>query len=275
MVDTPTPQVETRWTEPYLVERIRALRGTLLSRGESATALAGYAPGGADNSSTDPFGGLVAEYALLRGRLAFLDWRDAAESARATQALDDALANAPQSVTCADGAVRAVHPKSYHALRWCDALDGALAPLRARLEGADPAHLEALALAPLAESLAVRLWAWILTHPDPGLPFDEGAPADPPAWTTALTPEDLLALWRAHHEVNRTRLALLAGLFPAEAEEESRLSLGGFLGTVAQELGQRPSEVLRRWSVGEALAQAVVAAQAAREARARAERDAA
>lgn len=272
MLEVPAPQVESSWSEPHLVERCRALRGTLLSRGESATTLDGYAPGGAENAATDPFGGRVAEYALLRGRVAFLDWMEQDRMARGQAALAAALVNAPVPVTLSDGEKRAVHPKSYHALAWCDALDRALA------EVSEKAHqledLEIRATAPLTKSLAVRLWAWILTCPEPGLPFDEGAPADPPAWTESLAPEDLLTLLSAHLEVNRERNRLVATLFPAEREAESRLSLSGFLGTVAQELHQRPSDVLRRWTMGEAFAQAVVSAEAQREAKARAAADA-
>src|SRR5690606_38827068 len=100
--------------------------------------------------------------------------------------------------------------------------------------------------APLARSLAVRLWAWILAHPDPGLPFDEAKPAEPPEWTAALTPEDLVALLKAHVEVHHARVRLVASLFTSDQDADSRLSLSGFLGTVAQELGQRPSDVLTR-----------------------------
>lgn len=273
-MEIPTPQIESRWSAPHLVERSRVLRGTLLARGEPAAALDRYAPGGADNTTEDPLGARIVEYALLRARYAVLEWQGTQDAARGRAALDAALASAPERVTFADGTVRAVAPKSYHALRWCDALDAALQPVRARIERADPDQMEATTLAPLTESLAVRLWVWILTHPAPGLPFSESGPADPPEWTTTLTPADVLAVWAAHHRVNRERIALLVTLFPQDpADDETRLSLSGFLGTVAQELHQRPSEVLRHWSLGEAFAQAVVAAQSAREARARAERD--
>ncbi len=176
-------------------------------------------------------------------------------------------------MTLADGSSVAVYPKSYHALAWCDALDRALHDV-----GVKAQRLEELAvdtMAPLTASLAVRIWAWILTCPEPGLPFDEGAPkTDPPTWTETLTPGDILQLLQAHFTVNRERIALVAALFPPDREAQSKLSLSGFLGTVAQELSQRPSDVLRRWSMGEAFAQAVVAAEAAREARERAEADA-
>jgi hypothetical protein len=271
LLDVP---VETRWTQPLVEERCRAVRGSLRARGETDTELDAYAPGGAQNQVADPLGAALHWYALLRGRLAFLEWKQNEERAHGEAALAAALTNAPAPVTLADGVARAVYPKGYHALKWCDAIDRALQDVTARaLDLAD--EPEVRTLAPLTESLTVRLWAWTLTHPDPDVPFDEGQPAEPPAWTRALTPEDLVALLRAHMQVNRTRIQQIAALFPAEREAQSRLSLAGFLGTIAQELGHRPTDVLRRWSLGEAFAQAVVAAESAREARARAEDEAA
>lgn len=273
MLETPTPQVESSWSELHLVERCRGLRGTLLARGEPTASLDAFAPGGAENATTDPYGARVAEYALLRARVQFLDWRQEQEEARGHAALAAALANAPQSVTLSDGSTVAVHPKSYHALAWCDALDRALQEVGEKAMALE--ELGVRVMAPLTASLAVRIWAWILTCPEPGLPFEEGAPkTDPPEWTTSLTPGDILQLLQAHFTVNRERIALVAALFPPDREAQSKLSLSGFLGTVAQEMGQRPSDVLRRWSMGEAFAQAVVAAEASREARARAESDA-
>lgn len=265
--------IETRWTEPLLEERCRALRGTLRARGESDADLDALAPGGARNQISDPFGAKLRWYALLEGRLAFVEWKQDEERRRAEHALAAALSNEPEAVTLSDGQPVAVYPKSYHALAWCDALDRALAD--AAQKAATLADLEVATAVPLVTSLATRLWAWILTCREPGLPFDEGAPPEPPEWTLALTPEDLLALLRAHVQVNRERIALVSSLFPPDREAASRLSLSGFLGTVAQELGHRPSDVLRRWSLGEAFAQAVVSAQAAREARQRAEDEAA
>lgn len=273
MTALPTPAHETRWTEPLIRERCRALHNTLSARGEPDTALAAWAPGGAENTGDDALGQVIVWYSLLRARLTFLDWRAAEEEGRGESALAAALTNAPEPIKLSDGVARAVYPKSYHALKWCDSLDRALQDVVAKAMDMD-ADLDVRALAPLNESLSVRLWAWILTHPDPDVPFDEGQPAEPPAWTRALSPDDLLVLLNAHLQVNRVRIARIAALFPPEREAESRLSLAGFLGTVAQELGKRPIELLRQWSVGEAFAQAVVAAQSAREAHQQAERDA-
>lgn len=262
-------QVETGWSGATITERCRVLRGTLHARGLPDAELDALAPGGSLNQTTDPLGAVVVWFGLLRGRWELSEHLQQEKAARAEAALAAALVNAPVPVALSIPEKHAVYPKSYHALRWCDALDGALRDVVAAAQEAEDVEVQALAL--LSESLAVRLWAWILTSPDPWLPFDEGAPADPPAWTMQLTPEDLIALVKAHLAVNRSRIQLVASLFPAEQQQESRLSLAGFLGTVAQELGHRPSDVLTRWSLGEVFAQAVTASQAAREARARAD----
>lgn len=273
MPDAPTPLVEDRWTVEAITERCRILRGTLHARHVPDADLDAMAPGGSRNSVMDPLGAAITWFVLLRERFAVAAAERAADEARAAAALSAALVNAPVPVPLSVDGAFAVYPKSYHALRWCDTLDCAVRDLVTTLDTHPDAQVEAFAR--LNESLAVRLWAWTLLHPDPGLPFDEGTPVDPPAWTQQLTPADLIEIVRAHVEVNRTRIQLIAQLFPVEPMTESRLALSGFLGTVAQELGHRPSDILRRWSLGEAFAQAVVASQSAREARARSDAEAA
>lgn len=267
-------QLETGWTAETITERCRVLRGTLHARQVPDPELDAMAPGGRDNQTADPLGAAVVWYALLRARFTLEQQRAADAAARAQDDLAAALGGegAPVRLSAPD-APRAVYPKSYHALRFLDSLDHALRRVVATAQALDDVAVDALA--PLTESLAVRLWAWVLTHPQPDLPFDETQGAEPPAWTAQLTPDDLLALLQGHLEVNRARITRIAQLFPGEGGHDSRLTLAGFLGTIAQELGHRPFDVLRRWSVGEAFAQAAVAAQSAREAREAAEQKAA
>ncbi len=266
-------QLEAGWTVDTITERCRVLSGSLRARGVTGPELEAMAPSGARNATTDPLGAAVVWYALLRARFEQEEARRADESRRAEAALSAAMVAeaVPVTLSVAD-APTAVYPKSYHALAYCDALDAALQEVLALAASTDSAEVRTLG--PLTQSLAVRLWAWILTHPEPGVPFDEGRPPHPPDWTTALTPDDLLELLRAHLEANRVRTARIAELFPKERPFDSRLTLAGFLGSVAQELGHRPVDVLRRWSQGEVFAQAAAAAQAAREGRAAAEAEA-
>jgi hypothetical protein len=271
VTDSPVLEtLETGWSVATITERCRVLHGTLHARKVPTPELEAMAPGGAQNQTADPLGAAVVWYALLRARFELEQHRAAETTARAQADVAAALSAEPVTVRLqAPDAPSAVYPKSYHALRFLDTLDHALRRVVAIAQEADEVGVEAFA--PLVESLAVRLWAWILTSVGSELPFDEQAAPEPPEWTRALTPDDLLALLEAHLEVNRARVARIAQLFPGDATHESRLSLAGFLGTTAQELGHRPFDLLRRWSVGEAFAQAVVAAQSAREARAAAE----
>jgi hypothetical protein len=267
------------WTTPAIRERCRNLRRSLTARGWDAAELTAYWPGGTENPGRAR-GAWIFCYANLVGMLRVADSRVAADPVALDQAVAEALAATPRLVALASGETRTVYPKSYHALRWLDALDRSLidaATLAAQAEAADvPEQVKLATLAPLVESLAVRLWAWVLTaggaDGPAGLPFDDDAAApDPPAWTRALTPMDLLQLAQAHIAVNATRLRTITDGFPSATRGATRLSLSGFLGTAAQELAVRPMELLRRWSLGEVFAQSVTAAQAAREARERAE----
>ena len=255
------------------------MRRSLTARGgdTAAAEVAAYWPGGAQNPEKGR-GGWIFCYANLVGMLRVADLGEGASDSQGDAAVARALAAEPQTVTLCSGEAVQVYPKSYHALRWLDTLDRAVrdwTALAGSLHPDAPDELKLLALAPLAESLAVRVWAWILTAGSPAspaaLPFDEAVTSDPPAWTTQLTPEDLLTIARAHANVNGHRLRIIAQAFPSDTKAPSRLNLSGFLGTAAQELGQRPFDVFRHWSLGEAFAQAATAAQASREARERAE----
>jgi len=269
----------------------------------SADALARARPGGADNPTRDARAWL-RYYGRLRawhggGSLGDAGGTGAAESGRGASvatgataadafrtAVRQAGAGEPEPVRCADGVVRYVHPKSAYALRWLDSLDAQLAgqagraaaSVRALAAGEATAEdLRVLALRPLAEALAVRLWLWVLTRPGAELPFADDAPDPvPPAWTGAAMPEDLVAVWHAHRRVNHERSAIMAAAFPPDpAATPSRLSLEGFLAHRSQELGVRPSTLDRQWSLGELYAQAVSAAVVAREAHAAAKATAA
>jgi hypothetical protein len=142
---------------------------------------------------------------------------------RRSEQLDAALAAAlsaePEAVRCEDGVPRYVHPKSYHALRWLDALDRSLIDaLEQSARGIDSTDQQVVAaLAPLVESLAVRLWAWVLCTEGCGLPFtDTEQDPEPPEWCSRLSPRDLIAFAAAHVRVNHTRTAIIAQAFPPE-----------------------------------------------------------
>lgn len=278
---TPFSTVETAWTPATIEERCRVLRHTLLARGEPQVRLDRYAPGGEENALTDALGAAIRQYMLLAARVQLLDWQEEDEQRRADRALTASLANTPAPLRLSADAMAAlavagvgapaVHPKSFHALSWCEALDGALRDVTMKAAALEDA--EVAAMEPLLRSLAVRVWLWILLHPGASVPFDESENAEPPEWTMAFTPDDILVVLRAHDAVHRERLQLIAAMFPrSEASAESRLTLSGFLGgPFAQEVNEKPSNVLHRWTLGEAFGQAVTAAESARAAREKAE----
>jgi hypothetical protein len=270
--------VQSEWTVPSATERCRILRHSLLARGVPEAQLDALWPGThpeRDPASVDAW---VQTWGDLRVALAREEDQRTTRDAHVGAVVAESLAKESEPVALSvPGGPWAVYPKSYHTLRFLDMLDATLRLVSQRcmaVAGEDDA-LEAIALAPLLESRAVRLWAWILTHPGTGLPFDETeADPEPPAWTREIAPEDLMTLASAHLTVHAKRLALMSDAFPAEEGGPTRLSLAGFLGTQAAELGVRPADLMRSWSLGEAFASAITSAQAAREARAHAEQKA-
>lgn len=268
-------QTVVDWSASGLEARCDALRASCLARGVAPSSIAAVWPGGPENAITDPLGTWVVCYGNLMALFRQAEERKLVDRDQLDAMLAAALARAPVPVTLAHGERVAVYPKSYHALRWLDTLDRSLVDAARAADEAE--QLGAFIAFPLVESLAVRLWAWILTTEAPGLPFNEAAPDEPPEWTLTLEAADLLQLAAAHTQVNATRLRLIAEAFPPERRDDgsSRLSLAGFLGSTAQEMGVPAFDVMRRFSLGELFAQAVLAGQAAREAHARAKTQAA
>lgn len=258
------------WSDRDLRRRCKVLREQLQAAASdvvSATELADYWPGGKENTIPEPRGQWIycfANYTRLADRLradyAAVD-PDDAERARAAAQQD-----APVPVTLVNGTTVHVHPLGYVALEFLTTLDRTVTlaqELAATVAMQRTAASEqALVLEPLVRAHAVRLWAWILTHGSADLPFDPFAEdPEPPAWTLLLMPEDLLALYAAHREVNARRNMMIASLFPADTKADVRLSLSGFIGAYAHEKGKDSVEYMRRFALGKIFAQAVSAAQ--------------
>lgn len=262
-----------------LESQCATLKAALQGEGVDVQRLDRFAPGGAENAEC----GARAWYRYFRkldrahGRLeedSGSGGRGLREGAIAAT-LAAALAEEPIPVQFVDGTVRAVYPKSYHALAWLDSLD------RQHLAHAEAARVSAVletvpdlkvfALGPLQSSRAHRTWLWILTHPGPGLPFDETKSAEPPRWTQSVAPEDFVKVFEAHLELHQARLRLIAQRFPSEGSSESRLPLAGFIGALAAENGVDARLYMRVHSLGKLFATSIAAAEASREARRRAE----
>ena len=253
-------------------ERCRAYRGSLLaSRTATAEELDAVWPGGARNA--------------FRGRGAWL-WAHAQchaflarrERLRAQpehwRALNEAAARKPVEVVCSDGTRRRIHPKSLSALSFLDGLKADLVQvLEARalaMQAEEVEELQAYFLTTVLSAQSYLLFAWVVTHPEPGLPFDVmGEMPELPEWLHTLTPEDIVAIVGAHIEVNRTRLALVSALLP-EQPGESTLSIEGWVAAYAAEKGLETPTLLSRWSLGELYAAHVSSSVAMREARERA-----
>lgn len=169
----------------------------------------------------------------------------------------------------------AIHPKGLDALLWFHArgvLLGELAHAHAQLD----AHRTPEALAGQIEAVLLeisyqeRLLVWGTTHPGPWLPFDpHTTPAPPvPAWTLALDAFDILRVVRRHHDVNGGRLVALQELVrpPRHRDDGSPFAWSVFASTVADQLHEPVSLVMRDRTLEELFAQAALANDAKRRA---------
>lgn len=199
----------------------------------------------------------------------------ATPNAEVNAAMTAALAEAPEAVECSDGKIRYVYPKSIWALQWLSLLNQQATVLLGctrearRLEVLE--DLSVLHIAPLLQALPLLLFAWVLTHKGPELPFDDDAPlANPPKWTKALAPEDFLKLLAAHKRVNGLRLNLISTFLERDDSAGSggpAFSVAGFVGAIAAELEPNAGRTLmRKTSLGQIFATRVAAAEASRRA---------
>lgn len=261
------------WSVRDLRRKCESLREQLTIAAEGLVTpeeMADYWPGGKENS-LEKAGSRRGQWIWCYASLVRLCDRlrpDTVDDAAAESARVDAMVDRPVPVTLDSGEVVCVFPKGYVALEYLTWLDREV--LRATelasalvFSESVEAH-RAVSTVPLVRSLAVQLWAWILTvPPEDGVPFDpfRGEDPTPPAWTTTMSERDLIKLFQAHRAVNATRNALVAQLFPDEPKASVRLSLAGFIGAYAHEKGMDSGRLMDRFAVGKIFAQAVGAAQ--------------
>lgn len=128
-------------------------------------------------------------------------------------------------VTCSDGVTRTVYAKDDATLGRLLAISAALvqgadAALAAIPDGQPDANaLGAASIRDLMRGDAARAYAWIATHPGPGMPYTTpptGCVALP-AWTETLTPHDLTAFNAAIVAANRDALVRIFGAETANA----------------------------------------------------------
>lgn len=234
--------------------------GTLeraVRQSEAATdaELAPHRPGGAENPVTDAFGWLSYYRHLHRlhaqsvGRRAPVSPTRGAAHATEDEIVLGALREDALAVTLRhpppDGPdVLQVHVLSEQALRHLDARDDLLRCLarHARaLQGSERPEDHALRLQVVEElSYHQAVCAWICTSDAwPRLPFDPIATPrpEPPAWASALHPEDLVQIQTGHHRLNAVALAVTRQLvsLPDEKGEEQGGSWRTFFATLEKD----------------------------------------
>lgn len=276
MADTPEQDRSPALTLQELRNTAGLLERQVLAAGRlTESALDARRPGGAVQGTDTPSAWLAYALWLAEQAAARADGAEAVTRAGA-HALHDALADEPAAVALTGGTLVHVHPKSLNALLVLDGLDAdirqVLSVLHEALALPDDAGAAARAqlqfVGALIKARTIRLWAWILTHPGPGLPFDEtAADPKPPEWTAALTGADLQALVLAHLQVNRRDLELLTQAFPAEGgATASRLPLSGLLGAQAAEDGLPPKTLIADRSLRSVFAAGIARAELQRQA---------
>jgi hypothetical protein len=271
-------QEATDWTTAGIEARCTDLKATLVAEGiASEVEVAAYWPGGKENTETDAHGRWIYCYANYIGFLHRLapELNERAQAA-GEAALLEALRGAPVSVELVqrntDGSPqsRHVYPKSYEALEFLDALDGAIGRLAAAEDLVQHLHPgEALPLLDRvaeARSLLQRQCVWAVTSEGARLPFAAfGAPPEPPDWTRDLDVVDILRIQQAFKALHRDRLAALAALM-GRGGRGRRASWPTLAATAAGKLGVSAQTLLRDWSLESWIAQLQLAAEAEREA---------
>jgi hypothetical protein len=271
-------QESADWSTAGIEARCVDLKATLVAESiASDVEVAAYWPGGKENPETDAHGRWIYCYANYIGFLHRLapELNERAQVA-GEAALLEALRGAPVAVELVgrdpDGAPRVVqvYPKSYEALEFLDALDGAIGRLAAAEELVRHLHPgEALPLLDRvaeARCLLQRQCVWAVTTEGPRLPFAVfGAPPDPPDWTRDLDVVDILRIQQVFKSVHRDRLAVLSALI-GRGGRGKRASWPTLAATAAGKLGVSSQTLLRDWSLEGWIAQLQLAADAEREA---------
>jgi len=163
--------------------------------------------------------------------------------------------------------IRNVFPKSQHALLTLELYDGDLGRLAAEyqaLKQGPPAVFAAAAGAVLhGISHCQRIFAWIICHEGPGLPFaDDNLNPVPPAWTADLSPLDHLMLVQAHRQLG-ARLGLALQLIEPAQEGKSRPgSWSTILAVASTELGLGSRTLTRDHTLESVVVQLAVAREA-------------
>ncbi len=288
---TPDPIREDGVGRDVLQERAEVLlRSVARQSNVTPELLAAHRPGGADNPDTSAMGWLSYLCQLHRwhatGPAQPENKRAGRWDAQAIEDLRDAMAAQPIQLRLEDGREVAVYPKGDYALgrivagqvalQW--ATEHRVLLLNLQSEGQTLSAREILSLRQAVEfeSALTREFVWILTHPGADVPWDDDTTWDHelPDWTRGVTSFDLIAIRRAHLEVNLMRINAIAARTDAIVNGSEAMPLQAFLGVMAADLHIPPREFARRWSLGEIIASNMAKHEATERAHAQARREA-
>jgi hypothetical protein len=201
--------------------------------------------------------------------------------ARAMEDVRAAMHNEPIPLKLTMDGTWAVYPKSEYALHRCALIEVVLrwvATTRVALADV-PTTTETIELTRLLIDLQARMdgeLAWIVTTPGCDVPWPDGAgwePEIPPVFRT-LDVLDTIQIWRAHLDVNLTRINMIAQRTHTLSQGGEAMPLPAFLGVMSSELKVQPSDLARKWSLGELFAQAFMKWESNERAKRDAKRDA-
>jgi len=295
------------WSAAGMRARCERLAATIRARKLAPEEeLADYWPGGAENTARGAAAWVVC-YAQCVRMMGRAETRETtrADAAAADAVILESLAGVPVLVSIvaptdaaavealsalhADQWARlraaaplAVYPKSFHALIWLSARAKRLDWLADRAailaERAGREDLDLLARTSAEICYQHALCAWVACHPGPGLPFGdhEATPAIPEPFS-ALSPYDVARILEAHLAANWHRLQALDALVTGDTSgggAARRPSWSGFFGAMAMESGASAESLMRDRSLAAVLASNALAADAHRQARDAADRDA-
>lgn len=276
------------WGVDDIRRRCIELKEVLVSSPELCTAedIAAYWPGGAENRMAAR-GGWIYCYAMY---VAFLFRSKATpdqaeeDEAAAHQATLDAFREKPLVVelvgTGPHGAPAtvSVYPKSFDTLSLIDEIDAQAKWLTERLLWLEKQWgVEAALKVPEAMRELTELHltiVWILTHPGCEAPFTPGTELPPlPAEFRRYDPLDILLICRAHHAINRQRIAIVVNTIRKTGGGEGKASWATLAVGAAKALQEPVERVMRNRSLGAWLSQAAITWDADREAQERARPD--
>lgn len=267
-------------TTAGLRERARKFRDALLALGAATPdEIASYWPGGERNRDRGHDGWVYCygQLARLMGRTEQQEHASEAEQTLARLAAEDALRGAVQLVRLTDpdrdGKPRsvAVAPKSYHALVHITERDGYLGRLAldvsALAEASSGAAILTRGQAIQEMNYQHRVLCWIVCQEGCQLPFrDSEERPEPPAWTEALSPFDIVRIIEAHKLVNGVRLQLaLRLLAPPEPGTGQRIGAWATILVTASERMKIPVQTLARdYTLESLIAQLAIAREGER-----------